>query len=201
MTVLNIVKYNDKILRTPTKEIRKISTKILRIVDDLLDTMYAQDGVGLAAPQIGESYKIFVIDTSKGDEPLNPIIFINPRIIKKSGVMVSYEGCLSFPQAYTNVRRYSAITIKAINKKGKPFTIETKSGGLLTRAIQHENDHLDGILFIDHARNIESTNEQLASKGLPPVNPQYLLKEEELEKLIREQEEIQKQTEKASSEV
>lgn len=187
MSVLKVVKYGDKILRTPAKEVQKISSKILKLIDDMIDTMYSQDGVGLAAPQVGEAYRLFVIDTSSGDEPLNPIVFINPKIIKKSGAVESFEGCLSFPEAYTNVRRFANVTVRAKDRKGRPFTIEAKNGTLLARAIQHENDHLDGILFIDHARSRFVADQELAEKGLLPINPDYLLEEEELENLIQEQ--------------
>jgi len=115
--------------------------------------LYAKNGVGLAAPQVGENYRIFVIDTSSGDEPLNPMVFINPKIIKKSGAFVSQEGCLSFPDVYTDVRRYSDVMVKALDKQGRSFVIEAHGGSLLAKALQHEFDHLDGILFIDHARN------------------------------------------------
>ncbi|EKE04552.1 MAG: hypothetical protein ACD_20C00051G0018 [uncultured bacterium] len=185
MAIRKIIQYGDKILRAPTKEVHKISSKIQKLIDDLMDTMYSQNGVGLAAPQLGESYRVFVIDTSTGDEPLNPIVFVNPKIIKKSGAIISYEGCLSFPEAYTNVRRYTDVVIRAKDDKGRPFTIEAKDGSLLARAIQHEMDHLDGILFIDHSTNRFEANEELAKHGLPPVDPEYLLDEKELEELIQ----------------
>ena len=185
MAIRKVVQYGDKVLRTPTKEVHKISSKIQKLIDDLMDTMYAQNGVGLAAPQVGESYRIFVIDTSTGDEPLNPIVFVNPKIIKKSGATLSYEGCLSFPEAYTNVKRYAEVIVRAKDEKGRPFTIEAKDGSLLARAIQHEMDHLDGILFIDYSMNRFETNQELANKGLPPVDPEYLLDEAELEELLQ----------------
>lgn len=188
MAVLKIIKYENKILRTPSKEISKISSKIQKLIDDLIDTMYSKNGVGLAAPQVGEGYRLFVIDTASEKEPPNPIVFINPKIIHKSGAITSHEGCLSFPAAYTDVRRYSNIIVRAKNRKGKPFTLEAKDGCLLARAIQHENDHLDGILFIDHVRNRFAADQELAEKGLMPVNPDYLIEEEELEALILEQE-------------
>jgi len=188
MAILKVVKYGEKILRTPAKEIHKISAKIQKLADDMLDTMYKQDGVGLAAPQVGENYRLFVIDASSGDEPLNPMVFINPKIIKKSGAINSFEGCLSFPEAYTNVRRYSEVIVRAKDLKGRLFTLEVKGGTLLCRAIQHENDHLDGVLFIDHSRSRFSTEEELASKGLNPLEPDNLLEEEELEKEIQKQE-------------
>jgi len=184
MAVLKVVKYGDKVLRTPAKEVHKISKKVQKLVKDMLDTMYAQNGVGLAAPQVGESLRIFVIDTSSGDEPLNPIVFINPKIIKKSGAINSYEGCLSFPDAYINVRRYANVTVKALNENGRPFVMEANDGSLLARAIQHEFDHLEGVLYIDHSRNRFETDQVLNQSGLPPVQPEYLLDEQELEDQI-----------------
>lgn len=186
MTVKNILKYGDKTLRQKSKEVHKISKKIAYLIDDLLDTMYAKNGVGLAAPQIGENLRIFVIDVSTGDEPLNPMVFINPKIIKKTGAMSSFEGCLSFPEAYTNVRRYSNIMIKALDRKGKPFVLEVSASeySLLTKAIQHEYDHLDGVLFIDHVRNRFEADKMLSEKGLLPVDPEFLIDEPELEEEI-----------------
>lgn len=188
MSVVKVVQYGEEVLRTPAKEVNKISKKITSLVNDLLDTMYAQNGVGLAAPQIGVSLRVFVIDTSEGDEPLNPIVFINPKIIKKTGAVNSFEGCLSFPDAFVNVRRYADVAVKAIDSKGKPFVLEAQEGSLLARAIQHEFDHLDGILFIDHSRSRFEADQVLREKNLPPVEPDRLLEEEELEKEILENE-------------
>ena len=185
MAVRKIVKYGTESLRQPSKEVHKVSQKVKNLVQDLIDTMYSQNGVGLAAPQIGENVRIFVIDVSANDEPLNPIVFINPKIIKKSGACISHEGCLSFPEAYSNVRRYSYVKVKALDIKGRPFIIEAKEGSLLARAIQHEFDHLDGILFIDHSRNRFETDKILTDKGLAPIDPKYLLEEKELEEEIQ----------------
>lgn len=181
MAVKKILSYGTESLRVKSKEVLKISKKIQTLVQDLLDTLYAKNGVGLAAPQIGENVRIFVIDTASGDEPLNPRVFINPKIIKKSGAVNSYEGCLSFPEAYTNVRRYKDVTVKAIGMNGRPFILEAKDGDLLARAIQHEFDHLDGILFIDHCRNRFEANKVLAEKGLDPIDESFILDEEEME--------------------
>lgn len=181
MAVKKILPYGDEILRTKSKDVIKISKKIQNLIQDLLDTLYAKNGVGLAAPQIGENLRVFVIDTASGDEPLNPRVFINPKIIKKSGAVNSYEGCLSFPEAYTNVRRYKDVTVKALGMNGRPFVLDAKDGDLLSRAIQHEFDHLEGVLFIDHCRNRMEANKALAQKGLGPVDEEYLLDEEVLE--------------------
>ena len=185
MTVRKVVKYGEPCLRAKSKEVHKISKKIQILVDDLYDTMYATNGVGLAAPQIGENLRVFVIDVGVDAKSMNPITFINPKIIKKEGAVNSYEGCLSFPEAYSNVRRYSYVKVKALDIKGRPFILEAKEGSLLARAIQHEFDHLDGVLFIDHCRNRFETDKILADKGLAPTDPKYLLDEKELEEEIQ----------------
>lgn len=184
MSVKKVVKYGEASLREPSKEVHKVSQKIKVLVQDLLDTMYQQNGVGLAAPQIGENVRVFVIDVSTNKEPLNPMVFINPKIIKKSGACVSNEGCLSFPEAYTEVKRYANVMIKAMDRNGRSFVLEAKDGTLLARAIQHEYDHLDGVLFIDHAINRFDAEEQLSQHNLPPLEVEKILDEPELSKEI-----------------
>ena len=184
MAIKKVLRYGDPILRTPSKEVHKVSKKVQELVTDLIDTMYAQNGVGLAAPQIGVNQRVFVVDVSTGDEPLNPIVFINPKIIKKSGACRSHEGCLSFPEAFTDVKRYANVMIKAMDRKGKSFVLEAKDGTLLARCIQHEFDHLDGILFIDHSMNIFEADAVLEEHNLPPVEEDKLLDEKELEEQI-----------------
>lgn len=184
MTVRKIVKYGTPSLREKSKEVHKISKKIQILVDDLYDTLYSLNGVGLAAPQIGENLRVFVIDVGTDPKTMNPITFINPKIIKKEGGINSYEGCLSFPDAYTNVRRHKYVKVKALNIKGKPFILEADEGSLLARAIQHEFDHLDGILFIDHCRNRFEADKVLEEKGLSGIDEKYLLDEKELEEEI-----------------
>ena len=185
MTVRKVVKYGTPSLREKSKEVHKISKKVQNLIDDLYDTMYATNGVGLAAPQIGENLRVFVIDVGTDPKTMNPITFINPKIIKKEGAVNSYEGCLSFPEAYTNVRRYSYVKVKALDIKGRPFILEASEGSLLARAIQHEFDHLDGVLFIDHCRNRFDADKILTEKGLPPVDSKYILEEKELEEEIQ----------------
>ena len=175
MSILKIIEYGDPILREPSKEVSKVSKKIKTLAADLLDTMYKANGVGLAAPQVGINLRLFVIDVS---DPKGPI---NPKIIKKSGAINSYEGCLSFPQAYTDVRRYANVMVKALDINGRPFVKEAKNGELLARAIQHEFDHLDGKLFIDHCRNRFVANEVLKKYNLPPVEEDKLINEDFLE--------------------
>ena len=181
MSILKIIEYGNPILREPCKEVSKVSKKIKTLVTDLLETMYKANGVGLAAPQVGVNLRVFVIDVSDPKGPINPLVFINPKIIKKSGAINSYEGCLSFPSAYTNVRRYANVTVKAIDVNGRPFIKEAKNGELLSRAIQHEFDHLDGKLFIDHCRNRFEANEVLKKYNLPPIEEEKLIDEDFLE--------------------
>ncbi len=181
MSIKKVVRYGEASLRQPSKEVHKVSQKVKNLVADMLDTMYAQNGVGLAAPQIGENLRIFVIDVSTNNEPLNPIVFINPKIIKKSGACISHEGCLSFPEAFTDVKRYENVMVKALDRNGRSFVLEAKDGTLLARAI----DHLDGVLFIDHVINRFEAEEVLKKYNLPPIEVEKLLDEPELEEKIK----------------
>lgn len=184
MSIKKILVYGDDVLRKPSRQVLKVSSKVKALVKDLKDTMYAANGVGLAAPQVGEDLRVFVIDVSEENQPLNPIVFINPVIIKKSGACNSYEGCLSFPEAYTYVRRYADIKVKALDINGRSFVMEATGGTLLARAIQHEFDHLEGVLFIDHARNRFEADKELADKKLLPIDPDKYIEEPELEEAL-----------------
>ena len=199
MAIRKVVKYGEESLRQPSKEVHKVSQKIKNLVEDLLDTMYKENGVGLAAPQIGENVRVFVIDVSANNEPLNPKVFINPKIIKKSGACISHEGCLSFPEAFTDVKRYANVMIKALDTNGRSFVMEAKDGTLLARAIQHEFDHLDGILFIDHSINRFEADEELKKNNLPPVQVEKLLDEPELTEAVNKlkEEELKKNDKQA----
>ena len=186
MAIRNIRQEGDEILKKKSREVEVIDDKVRELIEDMVETMHKYDGVGLAAPQIGENVRVFVIDVSTGNEPLNPIVFINPKIIKKSGACISHEGCLSFPEAYTDVRRYENVMIKALDSNGRSFVMEAKEGTLLARAIQHEFDHLDGILFIDHSINRFEAEEVLSKNNLPSLELDKLIEEPELEQAINE---------------
>ena len=186
MSILKIIEYGNPLLREQSKEVGKISKKVKNLITDMLETMYHANGVGLAAVQVGVLSRIFVIDVSDPNGPINPQVFINPKIIKKSGAINSYEGCLSFPKAYTNSRRYKNVTVKALDINGRPFIKEAKDGELLARAIQHEFDHLDGKLFIDHCRNRFEANEVLKKYNLPAIEEDKLIDEDFLEEEIVE---------------
>ena len=177
MAIKRIVKYGEPSLREPTREVFKVSKKIQDLVHDMLETMYSANGVGLAAPQIGVNLRIFVIDVSTENEPLHPLVFINPKIIKKSGSVCTQEGCLSFPDVYTDVTRAEYVMVKATDIKGRSFVMEAKDGSLLSRAIQHEFDHLEGILFVDRCADVEQTEQELAKHNLPKIEQDRLIKE------------------------
>lgn len=185
MAVLKIVRYGEPVLRTPAKEVPKVSAKIQKLIEDMFDTMYASNGVGLAAPQIGESKRIFVLDCTTEDKPMPKMVFINPVIVKKEGAMLSWEGCLSFPNVFIDVKRYASITVRAKDMKGRTFTMTPEPESLLCRAIQHELDHLNGILFIDHVVDRFGADALLMENGLPTIDPSKILVEADLDEILR----------------
>ncbi|MBE6048770.1 MAG: peptide deformylase [Clostridium sp.] len=148
MAIRNIRLEGDEVLRKHSKVVEKVDNKILTLIKDMGETMYEADGVGLAAPQVGILKRIFVIDVYDG-EGLR--VFINPEILETKGVQDGEEGCLSIPGISEDVKRPNYVKVKALNEKGEEFVLEAEE--LLARAICHENDHLDGILFIDHVNN------------------------------------------------
>lgn len=147
MAIRNIRKNGDSVLRKKSKAVDEINQRIMTLIVDMIDTMYEADGVGLAAPQVGILKRIFVIDVY---DDFGPRVFINPVILEKSGSQTDEEGCLSVPGEAAEIERADFVKVKAFNEKGEEFTLE--ADGLLARAIQHEYDHLEGILFIDHAK-------------------------------------------------
>ena len=147
MAVLTILEYPHKKLRTVAEPVEEVNDEIRQIVDDMAETMYDAPGVGLAAPQVGISKRIFVVDTAVDDEPANLMVFINPQFVKREGDIVWEEGCLSFPGIHEEVTRASHVVVKALDRDGKPFEVEAE--GLTAVALQHENDHLDGVLIVD----------------------------------------------------
>jgi peptide deformylase len=142
LAIKKIVMYPAEILETRCREVVKFDRKLGKLLDDMYDTMIEFDGVGLAAPQIGVPERIAVVDI---DDETGTIEMINPRILETSGEQNGPEGCLSFPGLYGEVSRPFYVKIEAFNRKGKKFTLEAED--FLARAIQHELDHLDGILF------------------------------------------------------
>jgi peptide deformylase len=147
MAIRTILHYPDKRLRQKAEPVREITPEIRALVDDMAETMYAAPGVGLAAPQVGVPLRIFVIDVAPSDAPSDLKVFINPEIVRKEGEVTWEEGCLSFPGIHEEIDRAESITVRAIGVDGKPF--ELSATDLLAIAVQHENDHLDGVLMVD----------------------------------------------------
>jgi len=144
-----VVKYGDPILEQVCDAVTNFNTPELdKLVADMFDTMYANKGVGLAAPQIGLKQRLTVIDISAGDDRTEQKVFINPEVVRAEGTQVGEEGCLSIPGFREDVTRAARVLVRAQNTKGETFEIETDE--LLARAIQHEMDHLNGVLFINH---------------------------------------------------
>ena len=149
--ILNILKYPDKRLRTIAKPVVIVDETIKQQVKDMFETMYEATGIGLAATQVNFHQRIIVIDIS--DQCNEPICLINPEVIEKSGEIQWEEGCLSVPDYYENVIRANEIKVQALNQNGETFELE--AGEMLSVCIQHEIDHLDGILFVDHLSKLK----------------------------------------------
>lgn len=159
--ILDIVKLGEDILREKAQPVAEVNDEIRQLAQDMFDTMIDADGVGLAAPQIGKNLRMFVLIA---DDDVRRV-FINPQIIKTSEELGDYdEGCLSIPQVYETIKRPVRVTVQALNENGKPFTLD--ADGLLARIIQHEYDHLDGIVFIDRGDKdfAEKTTAQFAKR-------------------------------------
>jgi len=153
MALLEIKRYPEKILKEKTAPVVDINGSIQHLIDDMIETMYAVKGVGLAANQVGVSKRLCVIDVSTDDEKMPLIVLINPKIIEKRGSIEAEEGCLSIPEYRAKVKRAEEVLVRAIDRKGKMIEIEGRE--LLARALQHEIDHLDGLLFIDRLSPIK----------------------------------------------
>ncbi len=147
MALLEIRKYPDEVLKKRAAEIIDLDGHIQKLIDDMIETMYSAKGVGLAAPQVGVSQRLIVVDTSLREKDNSLIVLINPQIIAQEGEILSEEGCLSLPGFITRLKRSEKVLVKGIDRVGKEVLIE--ADGLLGRALQHEIDHLDGLLLID----------------------------------------------------
>jgi peptide deformylase len=160
--ILSVVKYGHPVLRQKGARIESVSLEIKHLIADMFETMYASKGIGLAAQQVGQAWQLTVLDLrAVTDRPSTlelkgkpadwqdfmPLALINPELTPIGDLVVGPEGCLSFPEMYGDISRPESVEVRALNEKGKP--IEFRCGGLLARAVQHEVDHLNGILFID----------------------------------------------------
>jgi peptide deformylase len=148
-----ILKYGDKVLHAHARAVDALTPEIDRLVDDMIETMYAAPGIGLAAPQVGVPLRIFVVDVSIGRDPSALLVMINPEFVDRDGMQLEEEGCLSVPGFNATVVRPSRVVVKGLDRMGQP--VEREGTGLLARAFQHEMDHLDGTLFVDKLRGIK----------------------------------------------
>ena len=151
MAIRNIREIGDGVLNKKCKEVKEMTPRTKELIEDMLETMYEANGVGLAAPQVGILKRAVVVDVGEGGP--GPLKLINPEIVERSGVQNGPEGCLSCPNMWGDVRRSQYVKVKATNPEGEEIIVEGED--FLARALQHEIDHLDGILFIDTATNIE----------------------------------------------
>ncbi|MEZ5352669.1 MAG: peptide deformylase [Bryobacteraceae bacterium] len=147
--IRHIVKYGDPVLETPCAPVEQFDTpEIHQLVADMFETMYANKGVGLAAPQVGVSQRLTVIDCSLGEDESQKLVLVNPEIVSLEGAQIGEEGCLSIPGFREDVRRAQIAKVRACDAAGAPFEVTGEE--LLARALQHEIDHLNGVLFIKH---------------------------------------------------
>jgi peptide deformylase len=154
MALRDILILPDKRLRQISEPVKKIDASIRKLVEDMFETMYDAPGIGLAAIQVGAPRRVVTMDLAKKDEPKNPQVFINPEILWSSEEKATYEeGCLSIPEYYGDVERPSQVKVKYLDLEGKLRELE--AGGLLATCLQHEIDHLNGILFIDHLSKLK----------------------------------------------
>lgn len=153
MTVRDIVLYPNDVLTTKTEPVAEVNDEIRALVRDLVDTMYDAPGVGLAAPQIGVLKRVAVIDVSGPEEKADLKVLINPQIIDRTGAITWEEGCLSFPRLYEKIDRAHDVVVRALNEQGEEYEIAASE--LLAVALQHEIDHLDGVLFIDRMSHLK----------------------------------------------
>ncbi len=155
MAVLPIRKYGDPVLRTRAEELdpSEINDELQSLIDDMVDTMYAEPGVGLAANQVGVAKRLAVIDLTVGEEPDNVHVLINPEIVEETGDCLEEEGCLSIPDFVELVSRPERVRVRYLDRKGEPR--EMMGEGLMARAICHEIDHLNGVMFVDYLRGLK----------------------------------------------
>ena len=150
MAIRTIREMGDELLRKTSKPLKEMTPRIRQLIDDMFETMYDDNGVGLAAPQVGILKRLFVIDCGEAETGApRPLVFINPEILETEGEVTDNEGCLSIPGRFAPVPRPERVKVRALDRNMKEFTLEAE--GLLARCICHENDHLDGILYVDKA--------------------------------------------------
>ena len=159
MATRNIRTLGEESLRKVCKEVTNLNDRTKVLIEDMFDTMYEAQGVGLAAPQVGILKRIFVMDCGDEEGNPNPLVFINPEILDREGVQVDFEGCLSVPGKSGKVARAMKVKVRALDENMEEFELEAE--GLMARCIQHENDHLDGIVYVDKVEGELYNNEDL----------------------------------------
>jgi peptide deformylase len=147
-----ILRYGERPLHAPAEPVSRFDQPLQALIDDMVETMYAAPGIGLAAPQVGVSQRVFVVDLSVGRDPSQLIVMVNPEFVEREGTQLEEEGCLSLPGFNATVLRPSRAVVRGLDREGREQRIE--GTGLLARAFQHEIDHLDGRLFVDRLRGI-----------------------------------------------
>ena len=148
-----ILRYGDSPLHDPAAPVADVTAEIQQLIDDMIDTMYAAPGIGLAAPQVGVPLRVFVADISAGHNPTDLLAFVNPEFVERSGTQREEEGCLSVPGFNATIARPTRVVLKGLARDGSEQTVEAT--GLLARCFEHEMDHLDGRLFVDHLRGLQ----------------------------------------------
>jgi len=166
MSLLTILEYPDKRLRTVASPVQSVDAALSVLIDDMFETMYEAPGIGLAATQVNVHQQLLVLDIS--EDKSQPLVFINPKVVAHDGSQVYQEGCLSLPNVFADVKRWNAITVEALDRHGKPFRLEAE--GLLAVCIQHEMDHLVGKVFVDHLSPLKRA---LAEKKLAKQRKLY----------------------------
>lgn len=166
MAIREILRYPDRRLREVAEPVEAVTDEVRKLVEDLAETMYAAPGVGLAATQVGVRQRVFVIDIAGDDEPSDLRVFINPELLELNGTQVYSEGCLSFPGVSEEIKRAEHVKVRALGVDGQVFELETD--GLLAVAIQHENDHLNGVLMID---KLSAVKRRMMGRKLAKAQP------------------------------
>jgi peptide deformylase len=163
MAVLPILKHPDPVLRRKAKRVSHVDESLNRLIDDMIETMYEVSGAGLAAPQVGVSLKIAVIGLPDEDV----IVLVNPELVKKSGERVVIEGCLSVPGYRGEIKRAEKVTVKALDRNGKAFRIKAEE--LLAEVLEHEIDHLNGVLYLDHLESTDKLEKTEMDEDTPEI--------------------------------
>ncbi len=168
MTLLRITKHGEAVLKRPSApvDLEKMGDELPKLLKDMWATMYSVRGVGLAAPQVGLNIRLSVIDVRPEGKPQR-LVLINPQIVSRDGKIHDEEGCLSLPGVYAKIDRAAKVRVRALDEKGRPWEMEGE--GLLARAFQHEIDHLDGRLFIDHLDFVHKLRVMSIIKDLKPT--------------------------------